>query len=290
MEKLHLPQNIKIHFAGSENISDARILNEMGINYTLYSAFPFIERKISKDKDSYEVPNFLAPNMKHVIQDSGLFSMLFGKYKGKVKPELVFRWYDALIEWTLGHNNPITCVEVDAQAIIGVEETWKLRERMRADLPNNRIINVWHLEDGLSGLDRMIEFSSYIAIGLPELRSAGKSDYALPIARYIKNKNPDIDIHLLGFTDFAHIKKFNFCTSCDSITWLSARRFGEIDNFYRTENLDTQKVKRMVGCERYESIKSGKEIPTNAMCVNLEWWKHKTQKICGQQDFKWMYN
>lgn len=291
MDRLHLPDNIKVHFAGTENLRDAQTLNEMGINYCLFTAFPFVERKMLRSVSNKETPSFLHDNMIHVIQDSGLFSMLFGKYKGKTEKSMVFKWYDALIEWTLEHGNGVTCVEVDAQSIIGVDETWKLRERMRSDLPNNRIINVWHCPDGKDGLDRMIEYSDYIAIGLPELRKVGKSQYALPLAKYIKTKKPEIDIHLLGFTDFAHIKKFRFCTSCDSITWLSARRFGEIDNFYRVEDIDTEKVKGFVGVDKYERIKrDGTETVTNGMCVNIEWWKHKTSHLCGCQNFTWIYN
>ncbi len=45
------------------------------------------------------------------------------------------------------------------QAILSA--AWDFRQRMKKDLPNNRIINVFHLEDGMKGLDRMIEFAEY---------------------------------------------------------------------------------------------------------------------------------
>ncbi len=290
MGMLHLPDNIKIHFAGAEHIHDAQLLHEMGITHCLYTAFPFIEKKLFKNISEISVPKYLCANMKHVIQDSGLFSMLFGKYKDIVTKELVFKWYDNLIEWTLEHEADVTCVEVDAQSIIGTDETWTLREKMRHDLPNHRIINVWHLPDGKYGLDRMIEFSDYIAIGLPELRYYGCDEYALPLVKYIKRKKPSIDIHLLGFTNFTYLKKFRFCTSCDSITWLSARRFGTVGGTYKPSEIDTEKVKNYIGEEKYIAIKrGGSEIVANAMCVNLEWWKHVTTKICGDQNFEWMH-
>lgn len=290
MNDLRLPNNIKVHYGGTEKLWDARLLVEMGISYGLYTAFPFINGGRCSASDM-SLPAYLCEHMSHVIQDSGLFTMLFGKHSGSVAKSDVFRWYDSLVDWTLSHGQRVTCVEVDAQSIVGVEETWKMRERMRRDLPNNRIINVFHLQDGRYGLDRMIEYSDYIAIGLPELRSVGKKDYALPLARYIKEKKPDIDIHLLGFTDFAHIRRFRFCTSCDSVTWLSARRFGEIDSIYRAEDFDTEKVRRMVGAERHDKIRgaNGSGTIANAMAVNLELWKHKTTMLCGDQDLKWFY-
>ena len=93
----------------------------------------------------------------------------------------------------------------------------------------NRIINVFHLEDGQEGLDRMIEFSNYIAISVPELRFMNKKEYLYRLASYIKNKKPSIDIHLLGFTEKTNLEKLKFCSSCDSSSWISGVRYGEVE-------------------------------------------------------------
>lgn len=285
MKKLHLPDNLKVHFGGCENLKDAKILSVMGINYCLYTAFPFVEKKIMRQSSLVEVPKFLSQNFNHVIQDSGLFSMLLGKYKGRVEKSFVYKWYDALVEWTLEHGQQVTVVEVDAQSIIGVDETWHLREQMRKDLPNHRIINVFHYEDGLKGLDRLIEYSDYLALGSYMINNRTRT-----IIDYIKRKKNNIDIHLLGFTDFAHLGKYKLCTSCDSITWLSPRRFGEIENA-RVSDLDTDKVKRIVGIDRWNEIKgNSSDSIANTMCVSVERWKHKCSKIIGNQDLKWIYN
>lgn len=290
MERLHLPDNIKVHFAGCENFSDAKILDEMGGNYCLFSALPFVLKKVEKDISETKIPTFLSDNMKHVIQDSGLYSMLFGKLKGEITKKFVFNWYDAYVGWTIDHGRDITCVELDAQSIIGVDETWSLRKKIKEDLPNNRIINVFHLQDGQYGLDRLIDYSDYLAIGMVELRKFGKQDYAYPLVQYIKKRKPSIDIHLLGFTDFAHIRKYRYCTSCDSITWLSPRRFGELEN-ERVANFDTRKVQEMVGVDRWFKCKGDRaEEVTNTMCVSVERWKHKCTRMLGNQDVKWIYN
>ena len=51
-----------------------------------------------------------------------------------------------------------------SQKLLGTDLAWELRKEMRDQLPNNRIINVFHFEDGKYGLDRLIEFAEYIAI------------------------------------------------------------------------------------------------------------------------------
>jgi hypothetical protein len=88
---------------------------------------------------------------------------------------------------------------------------------------------VFHIEDGQKGLDRLIEFSDYLAIGAPELRRVKGKDYkeaVYRLASYIKNRKPDIDIHLLGCTDKSVLNKCRFCASADSTSWEEVNRYG----------------------------------------------------------------
>lgn len=183
MEVLHLPDNIKVHYAATEVQNQYLAVKAMGCNYGLYTAFPFCERMVfgkgkspimpfkwQKSDPARLIPQEVCTHMKHVIQDSGLFTLMFGSQAGKHDERIINRWYDALVEFTLNHGQPVTCVEVDCQKVLGVEKAWEFRERMKRDLPHNRQINVFHVEDGRGGLDRLIEFSDYIAISVPELR------------------------------------------------------------------------------------------------------------------------
>ena len=77
----------------------------------------------------------------------------------------------------------------------------------------------------------MIEFAEYIAISVPELRIVKPKTYkedTYRLASYIKEKKPEIDIHLLGGTEFEMVKRCRFCTSADSTSWVSCNRFGRI--------------------------------------------------------------
>lgn len=226
--------NIKVHFAGGENLIRSNlILKGASSNYSLFTIFPFLCDKFkithgyqNKGLTYEEVAKNNYENSKHCIQDSGLFSLMFGSYKGEKSEKFIIEWYEKLIETTSLGNYLGTVVEVDCQKVLGINKAWELREKMKKDLPNNRQINVFHKEDGQKGLDRMIEFSDYIAISVPELRALGQKNYTNKIAHYIKNKKPSIDIHLLGCTENKLLKELNFCSSADSTSWVSFNKFG----------------------------------------------------------------
>lgn len=236
-------------------------------------------------KPAVELPQELCKWNKHVIQDSGLFTLMFGARKGKKDEALINRWYDALIEFTLNHGQPVTAVEVDCQKVLGVKKAWEFRQRMKKDLPNNRIINVFHLEDGRDGLDRLIEFSEYIAISVPELRFANKKNQVPKLARYIKEKKPGIDIHLLGCTELALLRECNFCTSADSTTWTCHKRFGFI-NGRHVSQIKTSKVKEIIGNENYEKFHEyHNEMNVNTLSLSTMMLMRQYEEAAGNQDY-----
>lgn len=297
MEALRLPSNIKVHYAGSEVASQILATKLMGVRYSLYTAFPFVSKKVFgktnspiiplrwMETPSIDIPNFCANDMKHCIQDSGLFTLMFGSMSGKHDDKIINKWYDGLVEFTRTHNNGATCVEVDCQKVLGVDKAWDLRERMRNDLPHNRIINVFHLEDGPKGLDRLIEFSDYIAISVPELRKAGKKHYVNTIAKYIKNKKPNIDIHLLGCTELELLSQNKFCTSADSTSFTSGIRYGFI-NKKHVKRLKTQECIKIIGEENYKKMREyNSEQYCNSLIANIEFCKRRYQKAAGNQDY-----
>lgn len=230
-------RNLKVHFAGSEQIDFSMALESAGVNYFLFTCFPFIAGKIGIKPYPITVKKTDVPKMinklgKHVIMDSGLFTLMFGVHAGRRDDKFVSRWLDLLCAFVLENELTCTCVEVDCQKILGIPQSWIYREKMKKMLPNNRIINVFHIEDGQSGLDRLIEYSNYIAISVPELRiifGYGDShrNAVTRFANYIKNKKPEIDIHLLGCTDLSLLKSLNFCTSSDSTAWQKVKLYND---------------------------------------------------------------
>lgn len=296
---LHLPDNIKVHFAGGEVQNHFIAAECLGISYSLYTCYPWVERMIfenakspimplkwQKPDTARLVPRHIYEHSIHTIQDSGLFTLMFGSQKDVQKDEkLINRWYDGLVQFTLNHGCPVTCVEVDCQKILGVEKAWEFRERVRRDLPNNRIINVFHLEDGQKGLDRLIEYSDYIAISVPELRFNGKSNLTTRISHYIKEKKPEIDIHLLGCTNLQFLKECNFCTSCDSTTWIAGQRFGFLKGRH-IRTLSKEQVLKIVNQQQWDLINEyNSPDNTNSLCASVEILKQEYEYYAGNQDY-----
>lgn len=212
--------NIKVHFAGSDGgeIFYAALLAAQ-TKYRLFSYdFRLPADHVIRVQDTVN---------RHVIQDSGLFTLMFGAGKGQMQTlESLTEWQDKLIAFVQQNNLRCTCVELDCQKVLGVREAWYFRERMKKLLDNPQI-NVFHFEDGMRGLDSMIDFSDYIALSIPELRIIKPKTFREDtryLTHYIKNRKPEIDIHLLGCTDVKMIAQNSFCTSADSTSWLSGVR------------------------------------------------------------------
>lgn len=284
MERLHLPDNMKVHFAGLESYQDFRCVEVMGVQYGLYSAYNAVYSRLfgkKKSEDSIIPSEYMCGSMRHVIQDSGLFSMLYGSSQHLANEHNVYRWYDSLVEYTLGLDEKVTCIECDCQNFLGIDKCWDLRYRMREDLKDNRIIYVFHRNDGLKELDRLCEFADYI--GIPNMDF---HDYMYQICVYIKSKNPEIDIHLLGCTHPELLKRCSFASSCDSTTWFRSRRYGDLLG-YHISDLDTQKVIDFFGKDIWNAMSGNTENETvrNAMCVSIEHYKRLYQKNVGNQDY-----
>lgn len=230
-----LGDNLKVHFAGSEQIDFSMIASKAGVKYFLFTCFPFISQQFGIKGYPITCKTLFPPKeiekfSQHTIMDSGLFTLMFGAHKGKRDKAFLNQWMDAMIQFVLDNNIKATCVECDCQKVLGVDEAWAFRRRFRESI-RNPIINVFHYEDGNMGLDRLIEFADYIAISVPELRIVKPKTYKEDVYRlacYIKNRKPYIKIHLLGCTEVKMLERCNFCTTADSTSWQAVNRFGRI--------------------------------------------------------------
>jgi hypothetical protein len=244
--------NIKVHFAGAEQIEFSLVVHEAGVNYFLWTVFPFIGDRFNLSPFPITVKSLFPPRVlekisRHTIMDSGLFTLMFGAHAGKRNKAYLLEWQNALMDFVINNRLMSTCVEVDCQKVLGPNEAWEFRRRMRDKLPN-RQINVFHLEDGQKGLDRMIEFSNYMAISVPELRIVKGKSYKEDVYRlayYIKNRKPEIDIHLLGCTEKGLLNCCRFCSSSDSTSWQGVNRFGSIMG-YATRHLKPEALNEAV--------------------------------------------
>ena len=230
-----LGDNLKVHFAGSEQIDFSIVAHKAGVNYFLWTCFPFISEQFGIKGFPITCKTLFPPAeiekfAHHSIMDSGLFTLMFGAHKGKRDKQFLMKWQYAMIDFVKQHDIKSSLVECDCQKVLGVEEAWQFRRIFRDAVPN-QIINVFHYEDGNSGLDRLIEFSDYLAISVPELRIVKPKTYKEDVYRlacYVKNRKPSIKIHLLGCTEVKMLQQCNFCTTADSTSWQAVNRFGRI--------------------------------------------------------------
>ncbi len=292
--------NIKVHFAGSDGQENFHAALEAAeTHYRLYSCFKYILNK--KPDSDFRLPKnhvILAEEAtnRQVIQDSGLFTLMFGARRGQAQTrETLTQWQDKLIAFVQQNGLRATCVEIDCQKVLGVEDAWYFRERMRR-LLKNRQINVFHFEDGRKGLDRLIEFSDYIALSIPELRIIKPKTFREDtryLAHYIKDRKPEIDIHLLGCTDMKIIAQNRFCTSADSTTWLSGVRFGYMDDGlqkahvrYFRRDIYAERSRRVQEILRGRGVilpeRSIEHVTNASICATI--CKQKYERTAGPQD------
>ena len=296
--RLHCPGNIKVHWAGAEVQNQYLATDLMGVNYHLYTAYPFVEKMIfkkghapimplkwQKQNPYEEIPQNIIRHNIHTIQDSGIFTLLYSAMNGRTNNELIARYYDALVSFTLEHASGATCVELDCQDLCGTELAWEYRERFRKDIPN-RIINVWHGIDGKDGLDRLIEFADYIAIPVLHFPLRNRLEFTVSMANYIKTKKPSMDIHLLGCTSEEILKACRFCTSSDSTTWTGVKRFGYIDGAHQSR-IKTNEVRgKIVSEEVWDQVHEyNSEVNTNGLVTNIEKLKREYENTAGIQDY-----
>mgnify|MGYP003624843687 CR=1 FL=1 len=268
--------NIKVHFAGAEQLNHSISIMAAKVNYGLGTAFPFVYKMFKNGKiDDRKLIKRISSNYNHFILDSGLFTLMFGSLKGKKDEAYLDKWYECLTDYVLHEEYNGTMVEVDCQKVLGVEKAWEYRIKMQDKVPN-RIINVFHFEDGKKGLERLIEFSDYIAISVPELRFIKKKEFLKDLASYIKNKKPEIDIHLLGCTEKKHLSDLDFCTSADSTSWLAPVKFGHIDTLKGMKHI--RNIKEDVYLDRYNkwiNIKN-KHFPNSLTPKNKKYFGIET--------------
>lgn len=235
-----MADNIKVHFVtDAKSAGRTCALYGANVHYTLFSILDHIKGKTSGE--DMTAPNLVInrAGMRHTIIDSGLFTFMFGAGKGQGDHtfESMREWMHRIVRFA--HDNDVpnaSWVECDVQRILGPEAAWKLRTEMRELMGGREVINVFHLPDGEEGFRKLVEFSDYIAISVPELRLYQSKTYkktAHYMAVLARRLKPSIKIHLLGCTEYQMLSDNAFCTSADSSSWTYGTRYGFITHACR---------------------------------------------------------
>lgn len=205
---------MKVHFAGY--ISHKKSIEVAGVQYILDSFWDLQPMGPEKAQRHIDGMN----SKKGSIIDSGLFTLMFGANARDDLDEAFFDdWQKQFIAYIKAYRYKHIIVECDVQKKISPEYAWDLRRRLRWALPNIEQINVYHLEDG--NPDKLIKWSRYIAISIPELRRNVSEKERLRIMDYISRKAilAGKKVHLLGCTQPDLMSRYRYCHTCDSTSW-----------------------------------------------------------------------
>lgn len=211
---------MKVHFACS-NYGEQTLA--AGVRYRLASFFDQARR------GGVDPPDVLA-RYRHVIIDSGLFTLMFGSEReSEFTMDDALAWQREYVRYAksldaLGER--VSFVELDVQKKLGPEAAWELRRRFREDMGSRQVITVYHLEDG--DPSALLDFASYVAVSQPELRKAMGARERERLTRCIAARAVALGkrVHLLGLTSVRDMRAFRFCTSCDSTSWTKPFRWG----------------------------------------------------------------
>lgn len=223
---------MRVYLAGTIDPRDVEIAQACGAGrYQLES----IIKLTSRQRAAWWLGTASTPTDR--IVDSGLFTFMFGSTKGGKAPD---RTYEGYRRFTLEYLERLAAfgldkclvVEVDAQRLIGVDETHRLRE-LFAPLGKN-VMYVWHQPEGIPGLRKLAREREYVGIGMPELRrisgAIGRTSNELrdDLLREIHEACADIGpprVHLLGGTSVSSTSTSR-AWSADSTSFLSGARYG----------------------------------------------------------------
>lgn len=232
--------NIKVYFASAENPANQVGIRYGGVHYALFSAFPFVAKKMKLKHAHFmngatiaseEIPAVTVRNFKHTIMDSGIYTLAYGSSQNKLTDfaqwDAYFNHFMDLID-TLPPS--VTVAEFDCQDVLGNQAAWDVRNEMRKYCPDRDIINIWHpYEDGADGLYRLIEYTNYL--GLPVRGFMSKGDNLTKVLREVHRRKPGLRIHLFGGTSRKALTAGRqLAYSADSTAWNEGTRYGTISH------------------------------------------------------------
>lgn len=226
---------MKVHYAGYLPFKDA--LDRAGINYILDTFYEIKQMGMKKRLEHLNRMN----KKKHAIVDSGLFTLMFGAKAGtQLSEQFIIDWQNEYAKTVNASDYTHSIVECDVQRVLSAEFAWEMRKKFKKQVKNT-IINVYHLPD--ENPDKLINYADYIAVSIPELRFHVSKKERYHITSYIARKASlkGKKVHLLGCTEKEMMKKFQFCYSCDSTTWISGARY----NNHQCYSFDKMTISQM---------------------------------------------
>lgn len=167
----------------------------------------------------------------HVLVDSGIYTLLYGRSAKEPSSEDCYKKFSewlAIARDIISRTARATVIEWDCQSIVGLEAIKGFRDVLLAHIPSERVILVWHRDDGIEGLCDIKSRVTYAGItfqGDKNFTREAHLNTAKLAALFLKSAG--LRVHFLGLSD---LKKLDFLhglfDSFDSTSWTSPLRYG----------------------------------------------------------------
>lgn len=269
---------MKVYFAGMENI---------------YNSYKTPPKKTDNIFCTFFYPNSTVKFLKDISKDKGHEGIItidsgahsFFGYAGtstaahhnnKDKSEMPdpYLYFEKYLSFIKEHYEKISYfVELDIQAIVGMDQVWKWRERMSKEGVYDKCIPVIHSIDSTDVYKRTLDTLESGYIGLEGLRN---KKINLPYMKILKEcYERNIKVHGFALTASEITTKYPFF-SVDSTTWTAPVRYGTL------LVLDKGSLKQ-VGCTKANHIKYGFPVELHSTNKDRESSVKKLQYCMGQQ-------
>lgn len=167
----------------------------------------------------------------HVIIDSGIYTLLYSKLAQRPSAEDCYKKFSdwlAIARDIVSHTAHATIVEWDGQAIVGLEAIKSFRDTLAAHIPPERVLFVWHRDDGIEGLRDISSRGLYAGITFQgDKNFTRKAHFNTAKLAALFLKSAGLRVHFLGLSSLKklHILRGLF-DSFDSTSWTSPLRYG----------------------------------------------------------------
>lgn len=138
-----------------------------------------------------------------------LRSILYGRSAKEPSSEDCYKKFSewlAIARDIVSHTAHATVIEWDCQAIVGLNAIKGFRDTMAAHIPPERVLFVWHRDDGIEGLRDISSRGSYAGItfqGDKNFTREAHLNTAKLAALFLKSAG--LRVHFLGLSDLKKI-------------------------------------------------------------------------------------
>lgn len=208
---------MRYYFGGSEIKSWRDLLIEQNIPAVSLS-YVGLRRRLKKSADNWDMSaNY--PERQSIFLDSGAYTL--NRADSEFTQEQALEIANAYMAFVLTNENSVDLIsEFDAR-VLGTTYINAMREDFYSQLPPEKFMPIWHVDEGTNELDRLC--SSYEVVGVTQAEIHDTS--LIPTFNSVVNRY-GVRLHGVAITSKEMMKAVNW-DSVSSMSWLSPSVYGD---------------------------------------------------------------